>query len=164
MKHPIGTTQNGIAVYVDLVKSRAATHIAQQPHLLGLVKELIEQTTTTASELHIEQDMGRTIGYNVVVETSEKDTVVYARLVRDEVYTRFVKNGKPLTTQYLTIILQLDDENNYELHDTWIGRLNPPRPGSDNENAESKPYWENHAFVLEGQAVQLATATKECPY
>jgi hypothetical protein len=164
MKHPIAITQNGIAVYVDLVKSQAAAHIAQQPHLLALVKEVVEQTTTNASEIHLEQNMGRTIGYSIVVETTEKDTVLYARLLRDELYTRFVKNGKPITTQYLSIILRRDSDDSYELYDTWIGRLTPPRPGSEKENAQSKPFWESHAFIFEGQSIQLATTTKECPY
>jgi hypothetical protein len=99
-----------------------------------------------------------------VVETTDKDTVLYARLLRDSVYTRFVKSGKPAQTSYLTIVLELDDNNEYELVDTWIGRINPPRPGSAHETAQSKPYWANHAFVFDNQPIQTSTATKECPY
>jgi len=165
MKHPITRTRNGNAVYVDLVQSQAATHIAQQPRLFGLVREALQEITAEGPEMRIEKDMGRSIGYNFVVETTEKDTVMYAQFVRDNIYTRFVKNGKPLTTQYLTMILHRDDEDNYELHDTWVGRLSPPRPGSKDENTDSKPYWENHAFILETQqSLQLRTLTKECPY
>ncbi len=164
MKHPIGQTANGTPVYVDLTRSQAAAHIAQQPYLPGLIKEALAKLSATGPVVSIEQDMGRNIGYNFVVETTDKDTVLYARLLRDEVYTRFVKNGKPAQTSYLTIILELDSDNEYELVDTWIGRINPPRPGSTHETVKSKPYWAKHAFVFDNQSVQSSTITKKCPY
>jgi len=164
VKHPVGHTQNGVPVYVDLIGSKAAKHIAQQPQLLGLAKEMLEQIVVRGVEMNIEHDMGRLIGYNFVVATTEKDTILYGRLLRDDIYTRFVKNGKPLSTHYLTVTLKKDGDKNYELCDIWIGRLNPPRPGSANETAESKAYWSNHAFVLDSQPLQLQTVTKECPY
>ena len=167
MKHPVATTQNGSTIYVDLIRSQAAINISRQPNLLNLVKELLETTTINKHNplIHLERDMGRDIGYNYVVETKETDTILYGQLLRDETFTRFVKNGKPLTTTYLSIILRRQPgEDSYELHDTWVGRLSPPRPGSENENAQSKPYWETHAFVLDGQPVQQRTLTKDCPY
>lgn len=164
MKHTVALTRNGIPVYVDLVRSQAAIHIARQPRLLGLVKEALEKISARTREISIEQDMGRTIGYNFVVETTDKDTVLYAQCVRDTTYTRFVKNGKPKLTRFLTIVLRHDEDGNYELHDTWIGRLSPPRPGSTQETEGSKEYWANHAFVLDGQPLQLSTVTKVCPY
>lgn len=164
MKHPIGQTANSTPVYVDLTRSQAAVHIAQHPRLSGFVKEALAKLTATGPTLSIEYDMGRSIGYNFVVETTDKDTVLYARLLRDDVYTRFVKNGKPDQTSYLTMVLKLDDNNEYELVDTWIGRLNPPRPGSEHETAQSKPYWASHAFVFDNQPIQTSTVTKKCPY
>jgi hypothetical protein len=164
MKHPIAHTRNGAAVYVDLVRSRAAIHIAQQPHMLGLVKELVEHMTARTVDIRMEKDMGRPIGYNAVVETSDADTILYAQLLHDDTYTRFIKNGKPDATQYLSVIMHRDDENNYELLDTWIGRLSPPRPDGENDTDSSKSYWANHAFVLDGQSVQTRTVTKVCPY
>ncbi|HSX32282.1 MAG TPA: hypothetical protein VLF43_03405 [Candidatus Saccharimonadales bacterium] len=164
MKHSIGHTRNGIPVYVELISSMAGRHIAQQPSLLGLIKEALRDTKASGAKLNVECDMGRPVGYNYVVETTEKDTIVYACLMHDDVYTRFVKNGKPLATQYLTMTLYRDTHGHYELKDAWVGRNTPPRPGTPNESAESKPYWENHAFVLDNQAVQTRTVTKVCPY
>src|SRR5688572_12334778 len=133
MKHPIGHTRNGVPVYVDLIGSQAAKRIAQQPQLLALAKEMLEKTTVQGKETSIERDMGRLIGYSFVVATTEKDTILYGRLLRDDLYTRFVKNGKPLSTHYLSVTLRKGGNNHYELCDIWIGRLNPPRPGSANE-------------------------------
>jgi len=164
MKHPIGQTSNGIAVYVDLIHSKAAAHIAQHPPLLGLIKETLSQTIAHDENLNIEHDMGRMIGYNFVVKTAERDQILYAKLVRDDVYTRFVKNGKPRPSQYLTIVLHYDENGEYELLDTWIGHTHPPKPGSNNETDESRTFWANHAHILDKQSLQSHSATKECPY
>ncbi len=164
MKHPIARTSNGTAVYVDLIHSQAAVLIGRQPRLLDLVKKIIAQTAADAPIVRIESNMGRAIGYNFVVKTSAVDTVLYAQLVRDVTYTRFVKNGKPITTKYLSLILRRDDRSDYELHELWLGRLRPARPGSDGETAASRTYWADHAFVLDSQPVQPRTITKVCPY
>lgn len=164
MIHPIGQSRNGVQVYVNLIGSHAGRQIAQQPQLLTLAKEMLAQRVVRGSEVSIEHDMKRLIGYSFIVATTEKDIILYGCLVKDEVYTRFTKNGKPLSTNYLTATLSQDDDGNYELSDVWIGRLSPPRPGSVNETAESKSFWANHAFVLDNQALQLRTLTKTCPY
>lgn len=151
-------------VHVDLIASPAGMHISRQPHLLGLVSEALTQTAARDREVTIECDMGRTIGYDFIVATSDKDTVLYAQCLRDTIYTRFIKNGDPSLTQFLTIKLRRDDSGEYVLHDTWIGRAIPPRPGSAEETPESKPYWSTHARILEGQPLQSRTITKLCPY
>ncbi len=107
--------------------------------------------------------MKRSIGYDFVVETSPVDVVFYGRCLRDELYTRFIKNGKPLSTSYLSLVLRTEDTG-YVLHGLWIGRHTPPRPGAAEETAESKEYWHDHAFVFENQRIQPSTLTKTCPY
>ncbi|HSW66480.1 MAG TPA: hypothetical protein VLI54_05070 [Bacillota bacterium] len=164
MRHSIGRTRNGMLVYVDLINSKAGIHIAQQPYLLGLLKQALAGISAKGVSMSIEHDMGRSVGYNFVVKTTEKDTVLYARLLRDELYTRFVKNGKPLATTFISMVLERDTDKNYELRDAWIGRLTPPRPGSDQETVDSKQYWAEHAYVLDNQSLQLRTVTKTCPY
>jgi hypothetical protein len=163
MKHPVGKTKNGVPVYVDLIASKAAKHIAEQPYLLQLIKEVLKGVEAHDPDLKLEKDMGRAIGYDFVVNTTPKDIIFYAQLSRDEVYTRFVKNGQPHSTQYLSIELHRHD-NSYELQDAWIGRLSPPRPGSGAETTDSLDYWSVHAVVLDKQSLQLRTLTKVCPY
>jgi hypothetical protein len=165
MKHPVGSTRDGATVVIDLIHSDAAKHISQQPHILGLAQEALQKITLQGKDIRIEHDMGRPIGYNFVVDTKDTDTVFYAQLLRDNVYSRFVKNGKPLATQCLSLILaKQDGEDAYELLDVWVGGLNPPRPGSANETTQSIPYWKTHAIVLDKQQLQTRTITKECPY
>jgi hypothetical protein len=164
MKHPIAQTHNGVAVYVNLIQSPAALHISAQPHLLALVKETLQQTNLKVSDIRIEQDMGRDIGYDYVTETGENDGVFYAQLLRENTFTRFVKNGKPNATHYLSMILHRDDDGEYELRDTWIGRLSPPLPGDNQETQDSRTYWDSHALIFDRQPLQLRSVTKVCPY
>lgn len=164
MHHPIGQTRNGRSVYVDLIHSRAAIHLSQQPRLLNLVEEVLRDASFHDDKISLEYNMGRSIGYDYVVVTSESDTVFYAQLVKDEVYTRFVKNGKPLATRHMALRLHRDDIGEYELDDTWIGKLNPPRIGSPDESADSSEYWANHAVVYDHQPIQTRSITKNSPY
>lgn len=164
MKHLIGQTRNGVQIHAQLIGSQAAKHIAHQPQLLTLAKEMLAEVALHGQEISIEHDMKRSIGYSFTIETTEKDTIFYGRLLKEEVYTRFIKNGEPLSTSYLTVTLKKVSDNSYELSDIWVGRLTPPRPGSANETVESKPYWSNHALILDGQRIQLQTVTKTCPY
>lgn len=164
MKHFIGQTRNGAQVYAQLIGSQAGENIARQPQLLALAKEMLANVILRGSKVNLEYDMDRPLGYDFIVETSDKDTVFYGRLLKDDVYTRFTKNGKPHATSYLTVTLVRDDDGNYELSDIWLGRLMPPRPGSKNETPASKPYWSNHALILDSQRLQLQTMTKTCPY
>lgn len=165
MNHVIAQTNNGITVYVNLIHSQAATQIARQPYLLGLLKELIAGSTLSGSRLRFERDMGREVGHEYVIETSDTDMVVYAQRLRENTFTRFVKNGKPTPTQYLTVVLRRDEAGAYELEDTWLGRACPPRPDSGDATSESTAYWANHAYVLlGGEPVQPRSLTKTCPY
>jgi len=164
VKYLIGQTRNSAQVYVQLIGSQAGKHISRQPQLLSLAKEMLAAVTLQRQDIRLEYDMKRPIGYSFVIETTDKDVILYGRLLKDDLYTRFVKNGKPLSTRYLSVALSKGSDNNYELSDIWIGRLTPPRPGSSDETTESKPFWSNHAFILDSQPIQLQTVTKTCPY
>jgi hypothetical protein len=164
MNHPIAQAKNGVTVYVNLIGSQAAESIAQHPYLLGLVKELLQKTSLTGPEAYFDRDMGRPVGSANVVETSPKDTILYAQALHDESYKRFVKNGKPLSTQHISVVLHRDDTGNYELINTWVGPLRPPHPGTGSETKASRTYWDNHAFVLDREPIKLRTLTKTCPY
>ncbi|MGH7157575.1 MAG: hypothetical protein ACREGD_00645 [Candidatus Saccharimonadales bacterium] len=165
MIHTVGRTGNGWVVYVDLINSAAAAKICRQPHLLALAAEALPKIQLQKPKHVIEYNMKRTIGYDFVIEADAAETVFYAKLVKDDVYTRFVKHAKPLHSSHLTMHLQRsDDENAYLLQDAWIGHSVPPRPGSVDETEISKPYWAKHALIFDNQTVQSQTLTKKCPY
>lgn len=165
MRHFVGTSSNGVDVFVDLITSSAAKHIARQPQLLGLIEEVLQKTSLRSASIATEQDMGRTIGYNFVVSTTPKDSIFYAQLIGEKLYTRFVRSSEAHPTRYLTIVLHRQTPGgDYELDDAWIGRLAPPRPGATDETTESRPFWSAHAVIPGDQPLQARTITKVCPY
>ena len=164
MRHVAGYTKNGRTVYVDLINSQAAPHIAAHPHLLGLAKDALIRITAKEDRIKFEYDTGNIIGYENIVKTPPEEKVLYARLVRDDLYSRFTKKGEPLQTSYISITIQREQEGDYVLTDAWIGRLKPPRPGSQNETPTSRTYWSCHAFLLDTQPLQRHTRTETCPY
>jgi hypothetical protein len=167
MKHPVTNTLDGTPVYVDLINSAASANIAQQPHLLGLVIELLRSKKVHGKNLTYEHDFGRNIGNTDIVSTTDRDTIVYAKRLKHETFTRFVRRRLPTPTTYVSVKLQKDSDGEYVLTDAWIGRLTPPYPGPEApEGAEQQidAYWADHAIVLEGQPIQLRTMTAVCPY
>lgn len=163
-QHTITTSANGREVYVYLTQTPVAAQISRQPHLATLIKEVVGQLNLTAPRVSIEQDMGRTIGYSELLQTTDTDTIFYAKQTKSDTYTRFVKNKKSDATSFLSVVLVQDDTGNYELKDVWIGKAFPPLPGDKLETNMSKPYWENHAVVYNGQPILASTQTKDCPY
>jgi len=166
MKHLIGQSRNGINVYIDLTQnSSSMKDIARQPHLITLAGEALGHTQLTELNTTIEFDMKRPVGYDFVVEKDEDDTVFYVRLIGDTVFTRFVRKGEPVATNYLSICLEpYNDNTAYIVRDIWLGQQRPSRPGSDDAVAESTSYWGHHAFIFQNQPVQTNTLTKTCPY
>lgn len=165
MLHPICTTPDGIEICVDLINSEAAQNISRQPQLLSLVKEALANKNLTGDEVTFERNLGRTVGYDFIIDTPSDDAVFYAQVYRDNTYTRFIKGGKPVATKYVTVGLKhRAGDGMYELCDARIGRLVPPRPELEGATPKSKQYWASHAFVQDGQILQLRTVTKTCPY
>jgi len=164
MMHLIGMTRNNIEVHVDLVNSRAAKQIAQRPHLLTLASEAIGVLDIKKTHMITTHDMGRTVGYDFVVEVTDAESVFYAQLVKELIFTPFTKKGKPASTRLLTMILGYDEHDGYFLDDLWPGAFRPPVPGDTMETKSSKDYWSTHAYVFEDQHVKASSITRECPY
>lgn len=164
MKHPITHTRDNTSVYVDLINSPSATTISEQPHILVYVREVLRKTSVTSKHLRLETDMGRTVGYDFIMDIGEDDPTFYGKLSKDGVHTKFIKKGEPKSTPFISIILRQDESGDYELHDTWIGRLYPSLPDSPDEMPESKAFWKTHARIFNHQTIRPRTITSVCPY
>lgn len=164
MLHPVITLPNGTEVYVNLINAEVSRSIAKQPHLVGLVKEILQKKTLTGPEVRIQQDMGRIVGHDFVIATKEDGNIFYAKVLHEETYTRFIKNGDPRPTQYVAITLKRGaNDRAYELCSVRIGRLIPSHPDMDG-SAESRRYWETHALIHTGEPLQARTISKDRPY
>jgi hypothetical protein len=163
-RHFIGTTNNGKEIYANLLQRPLSAQISRNPHLLALVKEAAGSLSPAQATLIVEKDMGRTIGYSEHLVTQENDYIFYARQLKSEAFTRFVKNRKSVATSILTFRLEEDADGNYEITDVWIGKNYPPSPDESDDEALSKEYWSTHAVVFNGQPIMASTVSKECPY
>ncbi len=163
-KYVITKSSDGHEVYVNLIASSAGRYLSRKPYVINLLKEMLTPLKLAGQGTSIERDMGRVIGNTDIVETSEKDTIFYARPFKKSVFSRYAKNRQPLPSNKLTAIIYKDSEGNYELSDTWIGSYSPPFPGDDKATTKSKSYWETHALVQDAQVIQSKTITKTCPY
>lgn len=160
----IATLANGSKVYTDSEKSHASTHLKESPQLLGLIQDFLSKQNFHEPEVVVEHDAGKTIGHMDLIETTDKDEIVYAKRVNRDNYTKFAKNRSPVPTSFLTIILHRDEKGDYELYSAWIGRYTPPFPGDKREAPNSKEFWATHALVFGNQAIERETLTKEKPW
>lgn len=157
-------TKEGYYVYVNLISSPAGLYLSRRPYLVDLLQGVLSARVLHGKRVVIEQDMGRDIGTTDVVTTSDADTIYYAQTLKSEVFSRFARNRSPQQSTKLTVVVEQDDDGNYEVINTWIGAHHPKFPGDENETADSKTYWKTHALVQDALAIQSKSITKVCPY
>jgi hypothetical protein len=160
----ISEDPNSYDVYVNLIASSAGQYLSRHPYVIRLIKEVLGPMKLANSRITIERNMGRVIGNTDIIETTGKDIIFYAQPNKKKVFSRYAKNRYPSPSRKLTILLEQDEDGNYEIYDTWIGPCSPPFPGDENETTKSKTYWETHALAQDAQVIQSKTITKICPY
>jgi hypothetical protein len=79
-KHTIAESPNGYEIYINFISSSAGKYLSRQPHVLPLIKEVLEPLDLTTTTLEIETDMGRVIGNTDIIETTDKDTILCPRI------------------------------------------------------------------------------------
>ena len=156
-------TKNNLDVSIDLKGSHAATHLADTPGLLELVKEALLTLSPNQDDVYTEVDLGRNIGTSDLVQTTKNDDVFYAKRINRTNYTRFVRGRQPVKTSVITLVLHRQ-EDNYLLYSAWIGPAAPPFPNDEKETVESRDFWKTHALVWGRQAVQPNTEISTWPW
>ena len=159
----LGKTKNSLDVYVDREGSHAATHLADTPELLELVKEALLTLSPDQDDVYMEVDLGRNIGTSDLVKTTMNDDVFYAKRLNRTNYTRFVRGRQPVKTSVISLVLHRQKDG-YLLYSAWVGWAAPPFPNDEKETAESRDFWRNHALVWGRQAVQLDTEISAWPW
>ncbi len=158
---------NGKRVVFDPVHSHAATHLKDAPTLRALAKELLSNMSLEGDLIAKDVDTGKVVGNSDVVETDDKDDVVYARRKNreDQGYVPFTKSRSPQPSTKISIYLVKKDDENYELSSVWIGEYESPMfPQMSNATAESVPYWSKHAFVWGSQEITPGSILAKCPW
>lgn len=152
-------TKNDKAVFIDYDNTNVTFHILETPDLLELVKEALEQTEIGGREQQIvfEKDLGRIVATTSLVETTDKDEIVYAKRRQRDSYSRFVKNRELIKTQYIVVVLR-KVEGEYNLWTAGGGRLLPKEAYDPDSQFNA-----THALVYDEDLVQLDTITSIRP-
>lgn len=162
--YAIGVSANGHRVYTNIINSAAGRCFSRQPHLVSLVKDIVESLELTDATMHVTHDLGRTIGNTNIVVTQDKDLIFYAQRPKQSDILRFVKNRSMEPSSELSIVLHRDSDSDYELMDVWIGPACPSFPGAADESKSSKTYWQTHALTAGSESISLQSVTSVCPY
>ena len=99
-------------------------------------------------------DMGRIIGVDHLVETTEEDEIVFLKRGNRSGESRMVLNRKPKETSKVFVVLCKNNDEADSLFGNWClvtlfeGEPGLPEPWSRGGNTEeAKAFWETHALV-----------------
>ncbi len=157
-------SSNNYSVYIDQIFSPAGHYLSRHPHLYKIIEEILLDYKLSGNNIIIEKKLERDIGTTDIISTTDADNIYYAQALKSTIFYRFAKNRFPQKSDTLTLILKKDEQGNFEVYDTWIGRNYPAFPGDQNETNKSKDYWNSHALVHNALSIQTKSITKTCPY
>ena len=163
----LAKTKNQLAVYVDLVKSHAATHLEDTPQLQDLVLEALAGLKVKGDYLEIELDMGRIIGMTDGVKIEEGDEIIWAKRKNRDSYTVFNKSKVSQPSSFITLALSRQADGSYVLESAFISSgegCSPPFPDEPKATVASKDYWSKHALAWGTQEIQAGSVTTKCPW
>lgn len=165
LRETIGMSMNDKLVWYNPVNSHTATHIQDTPQLKQLAAEVIDKFELNETYHQFDKDLGRIVGTSDLVQNQPGDLIVYAKRLNRETYTVFNKTRQPVPSRIVTVALEEQDDESYELVSTWIGPSNSPSfPETERETNESKQFWNEHSLVWGTQDIQLGTETYNCPW
>jgi hypothetical protein len=158
---------NGKNIVFDPFNSHTATHFNDDPTLRGVAEELLTGMTLEGDLIAKDVDMGKIVGNSDVVETDDKDDIVYAmrKNREDQGYVPFTKSQSSQPSTKISIYLVKKDYKIYELSSVWVGEYESPMfPQMNNATAESVSYWRKHAFVWGSQEIISSSILTKCPW
>lgn len=153
---------NGMDVYVDVPNTNIGLHIIENPNLVELVKEVVEQSQIEGKKVALEVDLGRVVGSTSMVEINEEDEVVYAKRLDRDKYSKFAKKRELVQTSKVVVIL-FQEEYGYLVWSAWCGELLPLEPDGQGGSRTSREFDKSHALVYDPKIIQPGTETTKNP-
>lgn len=149
MKKKIGKTKNGFDVFVEIQNEHM---IAHKDATYDLIAEVIKKVDYIPTFYMNSIEMGRIVGKDACVETTEKDDICMRCRPGRKIESRMVLNREPEDTTLLTVGLCTDDDGLVTVFTSFPGlkapkELNDPSL-SDKERPEAEAFWSNHALCV----------------
>ncbi len=162
-------SKNNVTVTYDPVDSNAATHLEDTPQLKELVIQVVTNMVLDVDKIKTYVDMGKTVGTCDVVDVDDTDEILYAARKNrmDDGLVPFTTTRPAATCQYVTVVLEKQPNESYELSSAWIGVLDEddePFPGSADATEDSISFWSKRAFVWGSQEIIPGTETTAYPW
>lgn len=150
MKKNIATTNNGINVSVIIENEHMLAHPSVTDEILAEALTKVEYAPPFWMGT---VDIGRVIGTDACVETTDADDIRYECRPGREIKSRMVYGRKPESTTLLTIGICTDDDGIETVFTAFPGlkapkELEDPRL-TESERAEAEAFWATHALCAE---------------
>lgn len=158
----LALSKNGIKVFIDEENTNLGLHIIENPKLLELAKEVVENSEISGDNVGLEYDFNKVVGKTGCVETTDSDEIVYAKRKQRDSFSRFVKNRQLEDSNLVSAVL-FKKEYGYLLWSAWCGALVPTSPDSEGRMKTSEGFWRNHALVYDESLIQVDTVQIDRP-
>ena len=149
---------NGSDVFIDIDETNIGLHVVENPGLVDLVKEVVEQSLVEGEKVALEVDLGRVVGETSIVEVDERDEIVFAKRIETNKFSKFVKNRELVPTSNVVVILFKEDYG-YLVWSGWCGELMPQEPDGKGGTRTSREFDRTHAMVYDPEIIQPGTET-----
>ncbi len=159
-KH-LGNLASGEAVYEE-----DDSHLSDHPSVVPLAREVLAQVTSNNRPSIVDEiDLGREVGKNIRVSTTDKDEIIFARRPGRTGLTRFVKNRQPESCSKVVVILNRQKSGEYIISTAFIGTRCPAEPWDEKwADENSVPFWNSQALVWGSEEIVLGTETSVSPW
>ena len=152
MKELLAKTNNGVDVYMDVEDTHMLAHKGVPTELIAeAVSKVVYNPTFFIGEV----EMGRVVGVDGCVKTSDTDDVFFACREGRSTPSRLVRGRKaePTTKMVVGICNDSDDNGVVTLFTAFFGvkapkELDDPRM-TEAERPEAEKFWADHALVVD---------------
>ena len=156
MKEYLADSKNGRQVFVDVGQTNLKVHVLEDPRLLELVKEAVENSVIEGDNVGLEYDAGRVVGTTNCVTVTDADEIVYAKRVGRESYSKFVKNRDPEPTSTVVVVL-FEKGYGYLVWSAWCGNIVPVQPDENGKMVTVPGFWDTRALIYDPKIIQKDT-------
>jgi len=154
----LGTSADGASVFLNQSNTNVTYHLLETPDLIDLVREVLSTIQLLDKDQVVaERDLGRIVGTTNLVETTEKDEIVYAKRIGRDSYSRFVKNRQPTPCSSIVVVFR-KGESGYYLWTAMCAKLQPKDAW-----IEDSYFSQTHAMAYDEGLVQLDTVVRSRP-
>ncbi len=159
-KH-LGNLASGEVVYEE-----DDSHLSDHPSVVPLVGEILTQITSNNRQSIVDEvDLGREVGKNIRVQTTDEDEIIFARRPGRTGLTRFVKNRQSEPCSKVVVILIRQDSGEYVISTAFIGMKCPAEPWDEKwADENSVPFWNSQALVWGSEKIVPGTETTISPW